>query len=310
MRRPVLLVLFLCCLVLPACTATDASSAVARHRPDAVTRVEGRPGGEGRDAAARLARAPAVTAASGTARTILTATVTGLPGRTEPIVFRGRGAIDFAAGRSRSVLEMASAGSGSAAGAIVLESVVADDLLYVRGPSPTSGAEPSAPWVRIDPTATRGGDGSGSGAPDFGPLAALAGSDIGAPLALLAGVDASSVRAVATETAGGATTTTLRAMVDPVAATAGGATAHERAVLESFLDGIGAHRLHVEAELDEDDRLRRLVYEHAAPTPAGPVRQRFDMQYADFGATVEISVPPRHQVRDLSEGPGSAQGPR
>jgi hypothetical protein len=305
MRRPVLLALS--CLLLVACTEGNRSTHLLPTPTDAGEAPVGGPTGAEEDAAARLARAPAATASSGTARTTLVATVTGLPGRPEPMVLRGEGVIDFAAARSRSVLGVASARGGGTAGDLAFETVTADGLLYVRAPALTSLAGTVTSWVRIDPTAPAGDDGAGRGAPGFGPLAGLAGSDLGAPIALLAGVDASSVREVGTETTDGTTTTSLRATVDPVAASAGGATPDDLTALETFLEGIGARRLEVEAELDEDDRLLRLVYEHEVATPAGPVHQRFDMAYFDFGAAVEVSTPPDDQVRDPAAG---RQGPR
>ena len=98
MRRPVLLVLS--CLLLVACTEGNRSTRLLPTPTDAGEAPVGGPTGAEEEAAARLARAPAATASSGTARTTLVATVTGLPGRPEPMVLRGEGVIDFAAARS------------------------------------------------------------------------------------------------------------------------------------------------------------------------------------------------------------------
>lgn len=302
MRRAVLLVPVLSCLLFAACTAGDASTEVlptgtdASGRPAGATSPEG---GEG--AAARLARAPGATAASGTARTTTVATVTGLPGRSEPFVLRGEGVIDFTAGRSRSILDLDREENGRAArGGTEFETVVADGLVYVRAPALTSFAGASAAWVRIDPTVAASDDGPDQVATGFGPLTGLTGSDLGAPIALLAGVDASSVREVHSEVDADGITL-LQATVDLVAASAEAATTEELAALEAFLDRLGARRLRVDVELDGDDRLRRLVYEHDVPAPGGQVRQRFDVAYFDFGTAVEIVVPPDDQVRDLGE---------
>lgn len=303
MRRAVLLVPVLSCLLFAACTAGDASTEVLPTGTDASGRPAGatspEEGGEG--AAARLARAPGATAASGTARTTTVATVTGLPGRSEPFVLRGEGVIDFTAGRSRSILDLDREENGRAArGGTEFETVVADGLVYVRAPALTSFAGASAVWVRIDPTVTASDDGPDQVATGFGPLTGLTGSDLGAPIALLAGVDASSVREVHSEVDADGITL-LQATVDLVAASAEAATTEELAALEAFLDRLGARRLRVDVELDGDDRLRRLVYEHDVPAPGGQVRQRFDVAYFDFGTAVEIVVPPDDQVRDLGE---------
>jgi hypothetical protein len=185
-------------------------------------------------------------------------------------------------------------------GGTEFETVVADGLVYVRAPALTSFAGASAAWVRIDPTVAASDDGPDQVATGFGPLTGLTGSHLGAPIALLAGVDASSVREVHSEVDADGITL-LQATVDLVAASAEAATTEELAALEAFLDRLGARRLRVDVELDGDDRLRRLVYEHDVPAPGGQVRQRFDVAYFDFGTAVEIVVPPDDQVRDLGE---------
>lgn len=304
MHRAVLLVPVLSCLFFAACIGGDASPDVLPTRADsdgvpATTPLTGDQSG----AADRLARAPAATEASGTARTTTVATVTGLPGRTEPFTLRGEGAIDFVAGASRSILSVDNQASGRmAAGDTEFETVVVGGWIYVRAPALTSLAGASAAWVRIDPAATGSGEGSGPAAPGFGPLTGLAASGLGAPIAMLGGVDASSVREVDVEVKADEAITSLQATVDLLAASAEGATPDDLAALEVFLERLGARQLQVDVELDDDDRLRRLVYEHDVPTPGGPVRQRFDVTYFDFGAPVEIATPPDDHVRDLTDG--------
>lgn len=255
-------------------------------------------------AAARLARAPAATAAAETARTTITATVAGMPDRSVPLTFGGEGAIDFAAGRSRSVLDMSGLIGEPRSAATEMETITAGGVVYLRAPALSSLRGDSQPWVRVEPASP----GGGSAVPPLGPLTALAGSDLGAPMALLAGVDTASVHVVTGGQEAERRTTTLRATVDVLAASSQGATPDERAALEAFLGNLGADRIQVEAELDGEDRLRRLVYDHSLPSPGGTVSQRFEVQYRDFGAPVEIQLPPDSQVRDL--GAGIPQGPR
>ena len=255
-------------------------------------------------AAARLARAPAATAAAGTARMTITATVAGLPGHSHPLTFGGEGALDFSAGRSRSVLDLSGALGSAKSSATELETITAGGVVYVRAPVLTSLHGGSQPWLRLDSDNTGGGPARAA----LGPLTSLAGSDLGAPMALLAGVDAGSVREIEGGQGAESATTTLRAAVDVSAATAQFASAEERSALESFLGSLGAGRLQIEAELDGEDRLRRLVYEHSLPAPDGAAHQRFEVRYRDFGAPVEIRLPPDDQVRDLVGGP--LQGPR
>lgn len=308
MRRAVLFVPVLSCLLLAACTGVGSSSDILPTRADSGAGAASPPTGGEAGPAARLARAGAATAAAGSARTVIVATVTGLAGRRETFTLRGEGAIDFAAGRSRSILRVDSEGrTGSEPGDTEFETVAADGLVYVRAPALTSLAGASEPWVRLDPTAGAEDTGVGSAAPAFGPLTGLTGNDVGAPIALLAGIDPSSVRATGADAEGHEATTVLRATVDPVATLPEGTSPDERVALESFLEGLGASELDVEVELDGDDRLRRLVYEHDITTPSGPVHQRFDVSYLDFGAAAEVTIPPEDQVRGLSDG---LQGPR
>lgn len=291
---PVLAVL---AVLLASCAGNDApSDVVPVHGNVAATP----PAGEA-SAAVRLARAPAATVAAGTARTTIIATVGGLPGRPEPFTIRGEGVIDFATGMSRSILDLSDALGTARTSTTELETISSDGVVYVRAPMLASFSGATQTWVRIDPMATaEHGAGATLGS---GPLTGIAGSDVGAPIALLDGVDGSSVREVPhpdrpTDSPHG-DTTTLRATVDLSAAVSAGATPRDLAALEGFLDRLGARRLEVEVELDGTDRLRRLVYEHAVPTPAGTTTQRFEVRYEDFGAIVDIELPLESEVRDL-----------
>lgn len=292
--------------VLVCCAGRDPSPDLAPAHGDGATAP---PAGRA-SAAVRLARAPAATVAAGTARTTIIATVGGLPGRPEPFTIRGEGVTDFATGMSRSILDLSDALGTVQTSTTELETISSDGVVYVRAPMLVSFSGASHPWVRIDPMATaEHGAGTTLG---LGPLTGIAGSDVGAPIALLDGVDVSSVREVPhpdrpTDQPHG-DTTMLRAMVDLSAAVSAGATPRDLAVLETFLDRLGARRLEVEVELDETNRLRRLVYEHAVPTPAGTTTQRFEVRYEDFGAIVDIELPLEAEVRDLLG--GSPQGPR
>ena len=278
--------------LLVSCAVQDApADIVPRQGSGAATP----PGGEASAAAVRLARAPAATAAAGTAHTTVIATVGGLPGRSEPLTLRGQGTIDFVAGTSRSILDLSGALETAPTSATELETISSGGLVYVRAPMLTSFSGASEPWVRIDPMAT-----AHHGAGALAPLTGLAGSDVGAPLALLNGVDRSSVRELRQADQLDGDTTTLLATVDVSAAASTGATPqHDLAALQRVLDRLGARRLEVEVELDDADRLRRLVYEHAVPTPTGPASQHFEIRYENFGATVDIERPLDVEVRDL-----------
>lgn len=306
MSRAVLLVPVLSFLLV-ACAGADVPTDLVPAQSDTGSDPTSAPplGGEA-DPAARLARAPAATAAAGTARTAIVATVSGLAGRPEPLTLQGTGAIDFAAGRSRSILDLAGALPTTPAGDAELETIVASGLLYVRAPVLVSLLGAATPWVRIDPTVASDGT-TGESALGFEALTGLAGSDLTAPIALIAGVDASSVRAVDGSDKPG-NVIHLRATVDLLAAAHHDDAPADLAALEAFLDRLGVRKLQVDVELDEGDRVRRIAYEHTVSTPAGAATQRFEVEYLDFGADVEIDVPPGSQVSDLAD--LRRQGPR
>lgn len=247
--------------------------------------------------AARLARAADATVATGSARTTVVATVAGLVDHDGPLVLPSVGEIDFAAGRSRLTLDIAALDPPG--GATTIDQVVADGVLYVRAPALQVAPDPWAPWARIDPSdlAVSPAD---SG---MGPLGRLATADAGAPIALLAGLDASTVEQVG----GDGDVVTFRGRVDTVAAVDDGTDAAELAALEALLDQLGARHLDIEVDLDGTDRIQRIAYHHEGPTPAGPVRQTMEITYRDFGVDVDIAVPPADQVRDLAS---ADQGPR
>lgn len=282
--------------LLVSCAGKDAPADIVPAQGNSVAAA---PTGE-TAAAVRLARAPAATAAAGTAHTTIIATVGGLPGRSEPLTFRGEGGIDFFAGRSRSILDLSDTLETAPTRRIELETISSDGLVYVRAPMLTSFSGASAPWVRIDPMATAP---PGADALGLATLTGLAGSDVGAPIALLNGIDVSSVRELRQPDRPDGDTTTLRATVDlSAAASAGATTPQDLAALQHFLDRLGARRLEVEVELDEADRLRRLVYEHTVPRRTGTASQHFEIWYQDFGAAVDIERPVADEVRDLLGG--------
>lgn len=271
------------------CVLTAVASACAGDE-STVTTDRATPG-------ARVARAAEATVAAGSARTTVVATVTGLVDHDGPLVLPSEGEIDFAAGRSRSNLDIGALDPSG--GATTIDQVVADGVLFVRAPVLQVAPDPWAPWARIDP-ADLAVSPADSG---MGPLGRLTTADAGAPIALLAGLDASTVEQVA----GQGDVVTFSGRVDTVVAAKDGTDAGELAALGALLDRLGARHLDIEVDLDGADRIQRIAYHHEVQTPAGPVRQTTEITYRDFGADVDIVVPPADQVRDL---PTSNQGPR
>ncbi len=257
----------------------------------------------------RLRAAPAATTSAGTALTTFVATLTGVPGRPEPVSLHGSGAVDFTTGRSRSNIDLSGAlkvplaeRPAPQAGPpdMSWETISADGAVYLRAPMLVDLLGIETPWVRIDPSSDllEAADG-------FAPLSQLAGSDSGAPLALLAGLEPESVTDLGAEDVQGTATSHLRATVDLLAAAGavpgGDLSDAQRQALERFADGLGARQLTVDVFLDRAGRVRRLVYEHALAPEAGGGSQRVELGYGDFGVPVDITVPPEDQVSELDQ---------
>lgn len=296
MSRRVLLAL---CLVLPACGPDQAGPPPANDvRPSAPAPASRFPAVNAprvTDAEERLRAATAATVAAGTARTSYLATLSDLPGRRGPVSLKGSGAVDFVAARMRTRLDLSQAleDPGSPDVDPSWETVAVDGVVYLRSPmlSDLFGAE--TPWLMIDPAS-----GILDAAGGVSPLAQLAGAEGGGPLALLAGLVEGSVVDLGTGEVDGTTTTHLQAQIDVVAAVdhAGGANESDSPGLARFVDGLGARRLGVDAFLDNQGRVRRLVYEHQLPAEGGGGSQRVELGYSDFGQPVTIPVPPPEEV--------------
>lgn len=239
-------------------------------------------------AALRLASARAATIASGTARTAFTASVSPASGAVTRVA--GEGTVDFGTGRGVSTIHLSPLVPGGSSATPTLDTIFDGDVVYIRSPLlELLGIE--TPWLRIDRTSLpRAGIGTG-----LGDLSALPDTDQLAPLGFLAGVEAASVEVQGSEEIDGVATTHLRASVDlRSAATAAGAGDLGRSLTE-----LDAGNLTVDAYLDHDDRLRRLVYDHPLPPALGGGWQRFQVEYFAFGTPVEIDLPALDEVTDL-----------
>lgn len=246
----------------------------------------------------RLAAAPAATVAAGSARTAFTATlvdVGGAGGRT--ISFSGEGEIDFEGERASSrsdLTELLRSGGNDVDGE--LESVVDGAISYLRSPFFTTMVGAPTPWIRIDPAALESATGM-----DMTQLSGMPSTDPNAQLAFLAGVVEGSVEEVGRGEVRGTPTTRYRATVDlrQAAEDAGALTDPEQ--FEQFVTTLGGSELDVEVDVDGEDRVRLLTYEHRLPAEGGGGRQQITLEYFDFGAEVDISVPPDDQVTDLAD---------
>ena len=248
------------------------------------------------DAYRRLAAAPEATASAGSARTTMVATISGIPGHPDDVTMSGHGQIDFDARRSHSTLDLSELfpGGDVAPADPSMETILDDGQHYVRSPLLTSLVGITTPWMRIDPAALPSA-GPGAALGQLGQLPAGAST---APLALLAGVQESSVQPVGEGQVGGETTSHIAATVELRAAVEGAEASTDTEKFQEFAARLGATVIDVEAHLDGHGRLRRLSYQH--PVPGGGA-QRLELEYSDFGSPVEIALPPDDQVTDLAE---------
>ena len=301
MRRALLLALL---VLLPAC-GSNPSAAPPSPRPSPTTADVDTDPQPGTVTEKRLRRARVATAGAGTARTTFMATITGIPGRPAPVSLAGSGAVDFTTARLRSNIDLSGAlelSTGERPGAgrpdPSWETISADGLVYLRAPMLSDLLAIKTPWVRIDPSSE-----ILHAAEGFAPISQLAGSDSGASLALIAGLERGSVRDLGSKDVEGTATTHLRATVDLLVAAGAGVDLSdpEAQALQRFVDGLGAQRLTVDAFLDGDDRVRRLVYEHELGPDAGGGTQRVELEYGDFGAPLDIALPPKDQVTELDQ---------
>lgn len=310
MRRTLLLALL---VLLPACGGDRAADplipAASEASPDPAD-AHGAGAGAGAAAGAgastaveeRLLAAARATTDAGSARTTLVATLTDLPGRPGPVTLTGSGTADFAGGRMHSNIDLSEAFDPPPTKQpgrelpSSWETISADGVVYLRAAMLSDLLGIETPWLRIDPSSERLADG-------LSPLGRVAASDGGAPLALLAGLDRGSATDLGTEDVRGTATTHLRATVDLLAAVHAGddPSEAEARTLERFVDGLGARALTVDAFLDGDDRVHRLVYSHDLAPETGGGSQRVELEYTDFGTPVDITVPASDQVSDLVE---------
>jgi hypothetical protein len=282
-------------LLLAGCSSDQPPSSTgdAEDREETTTTGSATAGAE-----ERLAAAPAATVAAGTARTTFTATLIDVGGAGSGTVsFGGDGEIDFEGQRasSRSDLTEVLRTGGMEGVDGEMESVIDGSISYLRSPFFTTMVGAPTPWIRIDPAALESVTGM-----DMTQLSGLTSNDPNAQLAFLAGVVEGSVQEVGASDVRGTPTTRFRATVDLRKAAEDAGAVTDPAQFEQFVTTLGGSELTVEVDLDDDDRVRLLSYEHQLPAESGGGRQQIALEYFDFGTDVDISIPPDDQVTDLT----------
>lgn len=254
----------------------------------------------------RLAAAPAATVAAGSARTLFTATLLDVGGAGgDNLSFSGEGEIDFEGGRASSRSDLTELLRGSEIEGVdgEMESVVDGAVSYVRSALFTTMVGAPTPWIRIDPAALESATGM-----DMTQLSSMTSSDPNAQLSVLAGVMEGSVEEAGSGEVRGTPTSRFRATVDLRKAAEDTGAVADPEQFEQFITTLGSSELAVEVDLDDDDRVRRLAYEHRLPAEGGGGRQQVELEYFDFGAEVDIALPPADQVTDLVDLFGDIDG--
>ena len=221
----------------------------------------------------------------------------------EEFSFSGAADIDNARQRASLSMDLGTLGG-------TMDMIVDEGVTYMR--SPIMGGHVDTEWVRmdlaaIDPAAAaRFGGG-------FGGV-----TDASSYVALFAGVvDA---RATGEEIVGGVPTTHYAGTIDVVKASealaevigeeagAGSEEQLEQAILQLKL--LGLRRLPFDAWIDEDGLLRRERFSMDLGlfpgTEGGAMEMTVD--FSDYGEPVDIQVPPRSKVTDVTELLGSGTG--
>lgn len=240
----------------------------------------------------RITAAGARTTEEGTARVGVT-TLIDAPGsgqqRTQAL-----GVIDFARDRSQLQVRIGlpPATAGGNASTLSLLTITDGPTTYLRSPAWPDGQ----PWARVvdpeqaAPTAVEE-DGVDAGA-------AATSFDLGGQLALLTAGSADP-ELLGEETVRNVATTHYRVEVD-LAAAIERAEPEDVPPLEQIAAATGSYRFPLELWIDAEDRVRRLRYNLAIPTPgeedpsdetAAATRYATQVEYFDFGVEVDVTPP-------------------
>jgi hypothetical protein len=244
-----------------------------------------------------LERATVKTGDVDTAKIAVTVDASGVAGTSGTGTLLGEGAIDNVANRSRFTFDLSKlanvlpSSAGIALGALgdePVEVVTDNSDVYLKVGTLGSflGATSDKSWVKISA--------DGAGSPLGSPLAA--GTEV---LKLLDG--AGEVTTVGTEALRGVDTTHYRGTLD-VASALSNLPADERGTVQDELDQVGidpsAVSFPVDVWIGQDDLVRKvqLGLDESKVGTGGGAQATVTLELYDFGAPVEVTVPPADQV--------------
>jgi hypothetical protein len=235
-----------------------------------------------------VAQAAEKTQGAGTARFELTFEA----GQTS---FAAEGAFDYDAQKTRMTIDLGSLGAALGTKDSTLEAVLDGKVFYMRFPTLTGFIKPGRPWLKLDLEKLAAQSGA-----DLSQLDQLSYADPAQTLAYLQG--AGDFAEVGKDDVRGVETTHYKGTIDLEEAVAN-APGEQREQLEQLLEQANVSDFPAEAWIDADGYLRRLTMTipTAGYAPLAGGDFTMTMELFDFGAGVDIDVPPDHQVTDLSE---------
>jgi hypothetical protein len=242
------------------------------------------------------------------------------PGANEPFGFSGAGAFDSGADRASMSFDLSSlagllgglfagmAGEGAPdldfgdADAWKIEAVQDGTVVYMRFPAVAEELPDGKSWVRLDPTTTTTEGQSFDF--DFEQFEQFTSND---PRELLDVLEAVSgeVETVGTEELRGVATTHYRATVDLAnyeRLVLAGEREQLRSMLGDLIDGAGVSEMPFDVWLDETGLVRKLAltFTQTQPGTTDTAEASMAFELYDYGADVEIDLPPASQVVDAS----------
>jgi hypothetical protein len=241
----------------------------------------------------------------------------GMEGVEGPVQLTGTGSYDTEAQLAEVTMDMGalfeSLGNGSEEERAQFEQVFGDGTfqvitegttVYMNMPFLASLFGSDAEWISMDASSA-----GGSGLPGVGSVGT------GSPAAMLESLRGVSddIEKVGTEDVRGVATTHLKGTLNMQKAIEEAPEA-QREQVEAALSQLGgaADEVPYEVFVDDDGLVRRFVMDLSAVAGAGGAGEgttgMLSIDFFDFGADVEIAVPPADQVFDATEQMGSLQG--
>jgi len=245
-----------------------------------------------------VAQAATKTEDAGSARFELSVDAKGLPGQSAGAGFTAQGAVDYESQRSTMTVDLGSlAGlfgqAGESAEDTSIEMLVDGKVVYMKFPLLSGLIGQGKPWLMMDVEKLAAETGQ-----DLGELAQVNRGDPTQALAYLKA--AGDFEAVGSEQVRGVATTHHKGAID-IRKALDQVSGDQKAQLEKLLNESGVTELPAEAWIDGDGYLRKMTLAFAGLTGASEVGFDVAMELFDFGAEVDVQLPPDDEVTDISE---------